>query len=154
MRIVILDTGPLGLVTNPKATLVNDACRSWLRSLLAAGAQVIVPEIADYELRRELLRGRKAAGLRRLDAVKTVAGIRYLPLTTATMVRAAELWATARQEGRPTARSKELDGDVILSAQAEAVENPGDEVVVATTNVGHLGRFVNAARWQDIPSSR
>lgn len=43
-----------------------------------------------------------------------------------------------------------LDGDVILAAQALLVANEGNEVIIATTNVGHLSRFVDAREWQDI----
>ena len=52
-RAILLDTGPLGLLTSPPGRKGNAAvCARWLRSLLAAGARVVVPEIADYELRR------------------------------------------------------------------------------------------------------
>ncbi len=64
MRLVILDTGTLGLLTNPRARPDALACRQWAQSLLAAGTRVIVPGIADYELRRELIRARKTLGLR------------------------------------------------------------------------------------------
>ena len=70
-RVVVLDTGPLGVITNPRPTPEVVACTTWLRSLLAAGARVVLPEIADYELRRELLRAGKRNGLRRLDTVIT-----------------------------------------------------------------------------------
>lgn len=66
------------------------------------------------------------------------------------MLLAAELWAEARQTGQPTADSKALDGDVILSAQARLVCNETTEVIVATTNVAHLARFVTALEWQSI----
>jgi len=46
-----------------------------------------VPEIADYEVRRELLRADKLHGIDRLNLVKTTA---YLPITTAVMLKAAE----------------------------------------------------------------
>jgi len=147
-RIILLDSGPLGLVTNPRNSADTFECNRWLRLLLAAGTRVLVPEIADYEVRRELLRGNKAAGIKRLDALKATIG--YVPLTTEAMLRAAEFWAQARQRGRPTADNKALDGDVILAAQAALLAEQGDDVTVATTNVGHLTQFVDARAWQDI----
>jgi hypothetical protein len=150
VKIVVLDSGPLGIVTNPRATPTNDACRHWLLSLLENGVEVVLPEIADYEVRRELLRAERATGLRRLDTLKAVSGVSYVPLTTATMNRAAALWAQARRRGAPTADSKELDGDVIQAAQAESVRRVGDDLVIATTNVGHLTLLLPAERWQDI----
>ena len=48
MRLVVLDAGPLGLVANPKG---RPRVVQWARDLLAAGVRVVVPEIADYEIR-------------------------------------------------------------------------------------------------------
>ncbi len=106
----------------------------------------MLPEIADYEVRRELLRAGKVAGIRRLDQLKTT--ITYRPITTEVMLKAAEFWAEARRRGRPTADPKALDGDVILAAQAVLVADEGNEVIIATTNVGHLSQFVDAREWQ------
>lgn len=52
----------------------------------------------------------------------------------------------------PTADPHALDGDCILAAQASILGGDGDMVTVATTNVGHLGRFpgVHARRWEEI----
>src|SRR5262245_53219407 len=91
-------------------------CGQWLDSLLTAGVRVVLPEIADYEVRRELLRARKVQGIQRLDTLATL--LEYLPITTPIMRQAADLWAHARQQGQPTADKKALDGDVILAAQA------------------------------------
>ncbi len=113
------------------------------------GTRVIVPEIADYEVRRELLRANKASGLARLDALARL--LEYLPLTTAAMRQAAVFWAQARQQGRPTADDKALDGDMILAAQAVTLGVA--DVVIATTNVGHLSRFASAALWPDITAA-
>jgi hypothetical protein len=46
------------------------------------------------------------------------------------------------------AGDKALDGDVILAAQAIVLEAP--DVLIATTKVGHLSRFVPADLWQNI----
>ncbi|HKB01570.1 MAG TPA: nucleic acid-binding protein [Gemmataceae bacterium] len=112
------------------------------------GARVIIPEIADYEVRRELIRAGKASSIARLDAL--AAATNYLPLSTAAMRKAAELWAAARKAGKPTATEKAIDGDVILAAQALTLGEPS--VVVATTNVGHLSRFVTAQDWKMVTS--
>lgn len=146
--LVLLDAGPLGLVTNPRATPENQQCKQWLAALTTSGIRVLVPEIADYEVRRELLRAGKRRGIARLDNLKVTAG--YVSLTTATMLRAAELWAQARQQGLPTADPKELDADTILAVQALLLRRPDDKAVIATTNVGHLQRFTAADLWQNL----
>ncbi len=96
--VILLDAGPLGLLSNPNRKGQTVACRKWLQALVAAARRVIVPEIADYEVRRELLRANKAKGVARLDALAGL--LEYLPLTTAAMRGAAELWAHARQQGQ------------------------------------------------------
>jgi predicted nucleic acid-binding protein len=146
--VVLLDSGPLGLVTNPSGSLEAWQCKQWLQLLLSSGYRVLVPEIADYEVRRELLRANKVKGIQRLDNLKAAIG--YLPLTTEVMLKAAEFWAQARQQGQPTADDKSLDGDVILAAQAATISNQGEDVVIATTNVRHLTRFVQAKIWNEI----
>src|SRR5437879_1768483 len=114
--VVVLDTGPLGMATNPnRSAPETERCAIWLEGLLLRGVDVVIPEIADYELRRELLRAGKVQGIARLDAL--VADLRYLPLTTPMMRKAAELWASMRTGGTPTAHNDALDGDVILAAQ-------------------------------------
>ncbi|MGH2562758.1 MAG: nucleic acid-binding protein [Thermomicrobiales bacterium] len=146
----MLDSGPLGMLTNPNASPENMRCRFWLRLLAAIGMVVVLPEIADYEIRREFIRARKTRGLRRLEELRNAPGVYYLPLTSMTMLRAAELWAIARQRGTPTADDSSLDVDVILAAQAQSMEEQGDSVTVATTNVRHISFFVHAAEWQQI----
>jgi hypothetical protein len=52
------------------------------------------------------------------------------------------------------ARSKALDVDAILAAQAltMTIAGDGDEVLIATSNVGHLARFpgIDAREWETI----
>ena len=145
-RTILLDSGPLGLITNPKASLQTAACARWVVDVLDRCFAVLVPEIADYEVRRELIRARRSAGLERLDAF--IAEVEYLPIETAPMRRAALFWAEACQEGRPTAPDPALDADVILAAQAATLDRP--DAIVATTNPKHLSRYVAAALWTDI----
>jgi predicted nucleic acid-binding protein len=125
----------------------------WLESVLiehAASVVLYLPEIVDYEVRRGLLHVALRSGrsttrsLLRLDRLTET--LDYLPLDTATMRRAAGLWAEARATGRPTAPGEALDGDVILASQAIAV---GGSVV--TENIRHLERFVSAHRWDEVP---
>jgi hypothetical protein len=150
VRAIVLDASPLGLIAYAKASPVAADCVRWLAALLDAGVQVYVPEIADYEVRRELLRGGLSAGLTRLDALIATSGITYLPLSTAAMRDAANLWADARRRGRPTADPKALDGDAILAAQTRLLGFEADEFVVATSNVGHLALWVPAEQWSTI----
>lgn len=144
--VVLLDSGPLGLLCHTRRSAVTSACQQWLAALLSAGRRVLVPEIVDYELRRELLRLGRRAALVRLDALAQAT--EYLPITTVAMRRAAELWAQARQQGQPTAGDNTIDADMILAAQALTLATP--DVVIATTNIGHLALFVPAELWQSI----
>ena len=89
MRFIFLDAGPLGMIANPKATSSNLGCQLWLDSLLAQGEKVILPEIADYEIRRELLRANKQRSIIKLDRLKSI--LEYRPINTAVMLLAAEL---------------------------------------------------------------
>ena len=132
--VVLLDAGPLGILAHPKNPPHVLGCRNWAKALQAAGRRVLVPEIADYEVRRELVRLKKNRSVFILDGLASQ--FEYLPLSTTAMRRAADLWAQARQQGRPTAPDPALDADVILAAQALTLGVP--QVVIATSNVGHL----------------
>ncbi len=145
-RVIVLDSGPPGLITNPKLSPESIACTQWLQAHITAGSRIIIPEIADYEIRRELLRANKIKCIARLDNLARA--IEYLPITTAAMLQAAQLWAQARQQGQPTAGDKTIDGDMILVGQAITLGIPN--IVIATTNLGHLSRFVAAELWQNI----
>jgi predicted nucleic acid-binding protein len=146
--IIVLDSTPLGLVTNPRMSEEASACNEWLLLHLESGNRVFIPEIVDYEVRRELLRAGKTAGLARLNQLQ--AKLEYIPLTTSAMRKAAELWATARRQGQPTASDAALDGDVILAAQTVTLETDGDVAIIATANTKHLARFTRAYLWKDI----
>jgi predicted nucleic acid-binding protein len=149
-KLVFLDSEPLGLASKQPGRPDADTCRNWLSTLELAGALVLIPEIADYEVRRELVRVGASAGLRRLDAL--LGRFTLLPLERPALIRAAELWAHVRNAGWPTADPHALDADAILAGQALTAAGPGDTVVVATANVRHLGRFpgIDARPWTAI----
>ncbi len=147
---IFLDTTPLGLVTGRPGIADADACRLWLYGCVQANVRIYVPEIADYEVRRELRRAGKTAGITRLDAFIAAPSIHYLPLTTADMRLAAELWAQSRNRGIVTADVHALDGDVILCAQALGLGMPPADIVVATGNVKHIAHFIAASEWANI----
>jgi predicted nucleic acid-binding protein len=149
-RIILLDSTPLGLLCRPAGHARGDACQLWLASIELAGNIVVVPEIADYEIRRELIRRGARTGRTRLDslAVRLI----YDPLSTPIMHRAAEFWADLRRRGQPTAGDESLDADAILAAQAALIGSPSDTVTVATSNSRHLARFpgIDARDWPSI----
>jgi predicted nucleic acid-binding protein len=136
----MLDSSPLGRLANARAAV---DIVGWHDAMLNAGRVLIIPEIADYEVRRSLLLHRFDKSLALLETLKDT--LIYQPITTAAMVRAAELWADARRRGQSTADPKELDGDVILAAMALEAG-----AIVATENVGHLSRYVTAKHWRQI----
>lgn len=140
--VIVLASGPLGLMTNPNPAPQNIACAGWLKSLLSAGARVVIPEIVDYEIRRELLRANKQRGLRSLDMLCRT--LDFCSLNAQSMRLAARLWADARQMGQPTANDDTIDIDVILAAQALCL---GVDFVIATTNVKHLQQFAASELW-------
>jgi predicted nucleic acid-binding protein len=148
MRLVFLDSKPLGMLANPGRNPDAGRCQRWARDLLAAGVRVFVPEICDYEVRRKLIHIGATAALARLDRLKL--GFDYAPITTDMMLRAAELWAVARHAGLPTAAPEAIDGDCLLAATALVVGSAGDQVTVATDNVKHFALFVAALPWDQI----
>jgi predicted nucleic acid-binding protein len=151
-KIIFLDSYPLSTIAGPAGAGPVAAISVWAISLLAAGHRIYVPEVVDYELRRELVRAGKVASVRELDEQKN--RYRYAPLTTPAMLLAANLWANMRNSGTPTGDPKRLDIDVILAAQAltegASLGLPYANVIVATSNVAHLSRLVTADVWTNI----
>ena len=150
---LLLDTTILSAACHPRDPDYRPV-NAWLETLLESGnVEIYLPEISDYEVRRGLLhialrsRVSTTRSLRRLDELGAL--LEYLPLDTATMRQAAQLWAEARHDGLPTAPDHGLDGDVILAAQARGVGG-----VVVTDNISHLSRYVDARRWEEVSSGR
>lgn len=137
-----LDTTLLGQLCHPRR---HHDVKLWYRGILGVRQhEVFLPEVVDYELRRELLRLGSTASLRALDAMPETEVV-YLPISTPVMRDAAVLWASLASRGLPIGDDMSLGADVILAAQARAVG-----ATVVTDNVRHLARMVPALRWQDV----
>ena len=149
-RLIVLDSGVLSLLTHPHPMTnpESQACTAWLQRLRAAGDVFIIPEVTDYEVRREYLRRNSVTALRNLDLL--VALLRFIPFASSGWRRAAELWAWARSHGHITAPATDLNIDLLLAAQAQLLAVPGVDVVIATTNVRHLAPFAAAQLWTAI----
>jgi predicted nucleic acid-binding protein len=139
---LILDTGVLGQVVHPRK---HANVRRWLAKAVL-DHDVLVSEVCDYELRRELIRIGASRSLAKLDELGRE--LRYLPVTTTTWRSAARLWAVLRGAGRPTASDASLDGDVLLAAQARA-----EHAVIVTTNPKHFDTIADARTLDSLESS-
>jgi predicted nucleic acid-binding protein len=148
--IIALDANVLSIAARAKGTQDRDDLWQLLSTKRAVGVWFIIPEIADYEVRRWLHATRAQAGLRRLNDMKSQ--FVYYPITTTHMQKAAELWGNLRRRGLPVSGSRDLGADVILAARALTFARPGDLVTIATGNVDHLSRFpgIDAKDWKAI----
>jgi predicted nucleic acid-binding protein len=147
-RHILFDSYPLGLLAAPLRSAAAIPIAHWAADCIAAGHELYIPEVIDYELRRELLRAKKTNSIILLDGLK--ASLNFLPIHSPAMLLAADLWATSRQNGLPTGDPKSLDVDVILAAQALTLDVPASSLIIATSNVRHLSRFVAADLWNNI----
>jgi predicted nucleic acid-binding protein len=150
MKFIALDATPLGLLVQPFASPNGDRCRKWLLDKVTQGMSILLPEISDYEVRRELIRANKVNSVLLLNAFIANPQITYLPITPSAMRLAADLWAQARNRGKPTADPHALDADVILAAQVLSAGYSPTDFCIATSNVTHLAQFAPAAAWETI----
>ena len=151
-RAIILDSFAVGSMgqNSSAPTSATTQCRDWVYRCIRAGNLVFVPAICYYETLREMERRNAQVKIQHLRQFCLAVSDRLLPLEIVHLELAAQLWAQARNTGQSTASPDSLDGDVILAAQSLALGLPPTDFVVATTNVGHLSRFVPAEDWQNI----
>ncbi|MEQ8191947.1 MAG: PIN domain-containing protein [Candidatus Eremiobacterota bacterium] len=136
---LLLDANVLGKIVYPKK---NKDIALRFTNLLEKEIEFIIPEISDYEVRRGLLHKDISKAVERLNELKEA--LTYLPITTDVMLKAAELWAMARKQGKPTSDPKELDCDIILTAQTLQVNG-----IVITENIKHF-IFVETKKLDEI----
>jgi predicted nucleic acid-binding protein len=149
-RYVLLDSGPLSLAVCRRGTKDVDGLRDRLAELEMAGVSVLIPAVIDYEVRRELVRVRATAKLKNLADMQR--RFLILPVSGAAWFRAAEFWALSRRMGVPTGPDAGLEADAILAGCAATVGRPGDEVLIASSNVRHWSRFpgIDAREWTSL----
>jgi predicted nucleic acid-binding protein len=149
-KVIVLDSTPLGLILQKPGLPEAEGCRLWVVTKTHEGCRFVVPEIIEYEIRRELLRMNRSRSLKALEIFISAKPDQLLPLNSAALKLAAELWARARQAGTPTSAPHALDVDVILCAQVLTAGFDMEEVIVATSNAKHLSQFVPAHDWRAI----
>lgn len=152
--IVFIDSGVIGLLSNPNDLEEAIACENWLYTMLLRGVSVYSSDLCDYEVRRSLVLACQTKsdlnGISKLDALREI--ISFLPITYPLLLKACSLWAQARSQGIPTASNSSLDVDIIIFSHWQTLreESPGRSTVIATTNVKHLSRFAEAQLWRNI----
>jgi hypothetical protein len=153
--IVFLDSGVIGLLSNPNKRDRAIACEDWLYGLFAKGVYVVSSDICDYEVRRNLVlesmrSEKRLQPLTSLDELHDF--IDFLPVTSKILISASDVWAKSRLQGQAMSNGASIDVDAIICAHWELLkeEFPSRYVVVATTNVRHLSRFTEAFDWESI----
>jgi hypothetical protein len=143
-QIFLLNSDPTGLACHEPGNLEAGRFRAWMYGQLHAKvrAEIIIPAIVDYEIRRELILGELWGAVDRLDTLYASGTVRLLTISDAALRTASQLWADARRRGEPTAHDHALDGDVILSAQAMEYCSDADDWRIITENVAHIARYV------------
>jgi hypothetical protein len=86
-HVVRVDAGPLGIATHPRRSRQRIACAPWIQAHVTHETRVMVPEMANDDVRRECLRANKVSGLTRLNALARL--LAYLPISTAARHQAA-----------------------------------------------------------------
>lgn len=150
--VIVLDTFPTSSVSKRPGKIqptLSDQCHQWINDCEVAGHRVLVPAISYYEVLRELEQRQAMSQIARLKTF-CLQPKRFISLTTDHLETAAQLWGRSRRAGLPTADPQALDGDVILAAQALSLGIAAPGLIVATTNLAHISRYVEADLWTNI----
>lgn len=156
--IVFIDTNILGLISNENTSFDEaQQCKKWFSVLLIRSVRVVTSDLCNYEemrglLSSSILKKEVAPGIKSLESLKADGFLEFLPVSTEALDLAAKLWARASTSGQTTRDEKDIDIDIIISAQYQLLKDefPGQQVIVATTNLKHLSIFCEAAHWRDI----
>ena len=134
--IILLDTGVLGKICHKNISIGTIKVLKYLEQQKIG---LRVPEICDYEIRRNLILENLDKSIRKLNKFRKTD--RLIFFNSDTMMIASEIWAEIRKQGNPTENKDNLDGDVILAAQACQLKRYYELVIVLTTNAKDLAKF-------------
>lgn len=151
MKIVLLDAGPLGFLTNPDPPERERLCQEWATDMRRKGACVYFPQGAEYEVRRSLIYNNLNQALAQLDLL--VKQYSRLGVSDDAWLYASELWSNARLLGIQPTDNLRLDFDTLLAAQAHMLgrQEDGADVWIATDNLGHLAALYSQSDlWENI----
>jgi hypothetical protein len=121
--IVFLDTNILGLLCNKNISFdESQQCKRWFDILFLRGVRIVTSDLCNYEVMRGLKTssirsGQVAPGIQSLESLKSDGFIEFLSVTTEALDLAANLWARAFTSGQTTRNEKDIDIDIIISAQ-------------------------------------
>lgn len=130
IRAIMLDSGPLGRLTHADYSR-NRESRVWLAALLDRNVSIFLPEIADYEVRRNLIVEGLTGSLANLDALPSL--VTYVPLTTADMRKPP---SCGPNHARPVAASATPRSSTPMSSsppRRSALERPSPPTTSATS---------------------
>ena len=153
--IILIDSGILGILSNPNESEVNTKCEEWLYNKITKGCTVVTSQICKYEVKRSLILCQKknslqAEGLEKLADLEKL--IDFIPMTEEDIDIACQLWADSIIVGIQVAPQQDINFDLIICSQWQRLktESPGREITIATHNIRHLKRFAHAELWENL----
>ena len=152
--IILIDTGIVGLLTQPNSTEESSLVLNWMYGLLAKSVIVLSSDVCDYEIRRGLelarLEDKCIDGIEKLDQLREV--IEFLPITNRCLNHASVYWADAISKSQLNAPRRDINFDLILCGTWKKLteDYPGQEVIIATKNLRDFLRFADVDLWQNI----
>lgn len=153
--IILIDSGVLGILSNPNESATTIKCEEWLYNKIVKGCTILTSQICKYEVKRSLLlcqeqKPSQVSGIQKLAELENL--IDFIDVKPPDIETACQLWVQSIVEGIQVAPMMDVNFDIIICAQFKRLEleNPGREIVIATTNLRHLQRFVKADLWENL----
>jgi predicted nucleic acid-binding protein len=137
---ILLDSGPLGKMVHQERTYIEPT-RLLEKFAKDNGISLLIPEIIEMELKKELVNRGFVKSIRKLN--KFGQQDRIIKLTQDDRLLAKEIENNLRKEGKSI--SKEIpSNDGILAAQAInlKISQEYEKVIILTENIKHITKLV------------